>query len=112
MLASPSEVRLLQNRSLNLNGGRGADRNSDQARYQTLIEAVNAGWEIELPVDWRPIWNLAEKQTLAFHFVLTRDAGQVALVLSLPDSDSARRFIDDQGWTIRFNGDTNAHITA
>jgi hypothetical protein len=100
MLASPSEVYRLRNRWSTLNNTNVAQPDPNQTDYDTLIAALDAGWEVELPVLQRSVWNLTAQRSMAFHFVLTRSAGHVALVLSLPDGESVRRLITDHNWTI------------
>jgi hypothetical protein len=100
MLASQSEVYLVEDRWSILNSSRAAERDPDQGQYYALIAALDAGWEVEPPIYLRPDWRLSANESMVFHFVLIRSARRMTTLLSVPDGTAVRRLVSDNGWTI------------
>ena len=104
MLALQPEVHLQEDRWSILNNSRSPQTDPVLARYTTLIAALDAGWRVEPPIYLRADWSLATKSSQVFHFVLHRDSLRMTTLLSVPDCDSVRRLIDDNGWQISSDG--------
>ena len=59
---------------------------SENDRFVRLLDALEAGWEIEEPVLIRATWNRIEADTGVYHFVLRKKAEDKTNLLSLPPS--------------------------
>jgi hypothetical protein len=55
-------------------------------RFTRLLEALEAGWEIEEPVLIRATWSQVEADAGVYHFVLRKKAEDKTSLLSLPPS--------------------------
>lgn len=99
MLAMQSD-RATEDRWSVLNNSRATLNEPALARYQTLLAALDGGWEVEAPVYVREDWNLKHQGAKVFHFVLRRTSIRMTTLLSVPDCDAVRRLIGDNGWTL------------
>ncbi len=65
----------------------------DDDRFIRLLEALEAGWEIEEPVLIRATWNPSNEQSGVYHFVLRKRTEDKTNLLSLPPSAKLLDFL-------------------
>ena len=93
----------LEDRWSILNNNRVTHNDPALARYHTLLNALDAGWQVESPVYVRSDWNLKHKDSKVFHSVLRRVSLRMTTLLSVPDCELVRRLIAENGWTLSFS---------
>ena len=104
MLAWQSESSLVvEDRWSILNNNRVTHNDPALARYHMLVDALDSGWQVELPVYVRSDWSLKRKDAKVFHFVLLRKSMRMTTLLSVPDCELVRRLIDENNWTLSPN---------
>ncbi len=67
------------------------ERNNE--RFQQLIRALEAGWEIDEPVLIRAAWHSTGEISGTYHFVLRQKAADKTTLLSLPPSSELLSFL-------------------
>ncbi len=100
MSVLPCDQAIAEERWSVLNNSRAAHHEPALARYQTLLAALDGGWEVESPVYVREEWSLKRKDAKVFHFVLRRTSIRMTTLLSVPDCEAVRRLINEKGWTL------------
>jgi hypothetical protein len=65
-------------------------------RFQQLIKALNAGWEIDEPVLIRSTWRTAAESSGTYHFILRQKNHDKTTLLSLPPSPELLAFLADR----------------
>ena len=65
----------------------------ERNRFARLIEALEAGWEIEEPVLIRATWNNNDSIGGVYHFILRKKSEEKTNILSLPPSAELLRFL-------------------
>ena len=104
MLAWPSEPGLaVEDRWSILNNNRVTHNDPALARYYTLVDALDGGWQVEAPIYVRNDWSLKRKDNKVFHFVLRRNSLRMTTLLSVPDCEVVRRLIAENGWELSPN---------
>ena len=86
-----------------LNNSRGTRSDPALARYHTLLDALNNGWQVDPPVYVRNDWSLKHSNVKVFHFVLCRDSKRMSTLFSVPDCEAVRRLVSENGWQLNSN---------
>ena len=101
MYAWPSEPGVVnEDRWSVLNNNRVTHNDPALARYHTLLDALDSGWQVEAPVYVRNDWSLKRKDLKVYHFVLRRASLRMTTLLSVPDCEAVQRLIADNHWAL------------
>jgi hypothetical protein len=69
--------------------------NDDNRKFSRLLEALEAGWEIEEPVLSQMFWSHGTNVNGVYHVVLHRTAKDEINLLNLPPSRQLLNFLTD-----------------